>query len=99
MNKSQCRNMKHQGNNSHSKANNSRINNLNNSEEEEISNKKFRKTIRRTINEIKEVCKQQNKFKQDTNNQLSVLKKFRELKERKKIMQDVRDEFNKDRES
>jgi hypothetical protein len=63
--------MKQQGNNSHPKVNNSKINNLNNSEEEEISNKKFRKTIARVINEIKEVYKQQNEFKQDTNKQLS----------------------------
>jgi hypothetical protein len=51
------------------------------------------------INEIKEeMYKQQNEFKQDTNRQLTELKEFRQLKEIKMTMHDVRDEFNKDRE-
>jgi hypothetical protein len=53
MNKTHYRNMKHQGNNPHSKVNNTKINNLNNREEKEISHNKFRKTIARMINEIK----------------------------------------------
>jgi hypothetical protein len=59
----------------------------------------FKKTITRIINQIKEeMYRQQNELKQDTNKQLTELKKFRQLKEIKKTMQDVRDEFNKDKE-
>jgi hypothetical protein len=59
----------------------------------------FKKTITRIINHIKEeMYRQQNELKQDTNKQLTELKKFRQLKEIKKTMQDVRDEFNKDKE-
>jgi Txe/YoeB family toxin of Txe-Axe toxin-antitoxin module len=50
--------------------NNSIIKDLNDSEEEEISNNQLKKKITRMINEIKEeMYKQLNKFKEDTNKQ------------------------------
>jgi hypothetical protein len=74
--KSQCRNMKQQGNSSPSKAN-STTKDRNNNEEEEISNIDFQNIIVKMINELKqEIQKLPSNLKEDMNKQLKGSKRI-----------------------